>query len=58
MPGLIDCHVHVVACLANIGQNAQLPDSLIAYRARSHHERHADARLHHGARPRRRGPMA
>jgi imidazolonepropionase-like amidohydrolase len=33
MPGLIDCHVHVTATLANIGQNALLPDSLVAYRA-------------------------
>ena len=27
MPGLIDCHVHVVAALANLGANACLPDS-------------------------------
>jgi len=33
MPGLIDCHVHVVACLANLGANALLPDSLVAPRA-------------------------
>jgi len=33
MPGLIDCHVHVVATLANLGQNAMLPDSLVAARA-------------------------
>ena len=33
MPGLIDCHVHVVACLANLGHNAQLPDSIVAPRA-------------------------
>ena len=25
MPGLIDCHVHVIACIANLGQNAELP---------------------------------
>jgi imidazolonepropionase-like amidohydrolase len=30
MPGLIDCHVHVIATSANLGANALLPDSLIA----------------------------
>jgi imidazolonepropionase-like amidohydrolase len=33
MPGLIDCHVHVIACLANLGANAELPNSLVAVRA-------------------------
>jgi imidazolonepropionase-like amidohydrolase len=33
MPGLIDCHVHVIAALANLGQNALLPDALVAYHA-------------------------
>jgi imidazolonepropionase-like amidohydrolase len=33
MPGLIDCHVHVIASLANLGQNAFLPDAIVAYRA-------------------------
>jgi imidazolonepropionase-like amidohydrolase len=33
MPGLIDCHVHVVAGMVNLGQNALLPDSLVAARA-------------------------
>ena len=33
MPGLIDCHVHVVAALANLGANACLPDSLIMARS-------------------------
>lgn len=33
MPGLIDCHVHVVASSANLGANALLPDSLVAARA-------------------------
>lgn len=33
MPGLIDCHVHVVAGLANLGQNALLPDAIVAYHA-------------------------
>ena len=33
MPGLIDAHVHVVACLADLGRNAMLPDSLITARA-------------------------
>ncbi len=33
MPGLIDCHVHVVAVLADLGRNAQLPDSLVTARS-------------------------
>jgi imidazolonepropionase-like amidohydrolase len=33
MPGLIDCHVHVVAALTNLGQNAMLPDAYVAVRA-------------------------
>ena len=33
MPGLIDCHVHVVAALAHLGQNAMLPDAHIAFHA-------------------------
>jgi imidazolonepropionase-like amidohydrolase len=33
MPGLIDCHVHVVASLVNLGQNALLPDALVAFHA-------------------------
>jgi imidazolonepropionase-like amidohydrolase len=33
MPGLIDCHVHVVAALVNLGQNALLPDALVAIHA-------------------------
>src|SRR3954469_7620774 len=33
MPGLIDCHVHVVAGMVNLGQNALLPASLVAARA-------------------------
>src|SRR5436309_14441710 len=33
MPGLIDCHVHVVATLVNLAHNALLPDSLVAARA-------------------------
>ncbi|WP_110649767.1 metal-dependent hydrolase family protein [Salinicola peritrichatus] len=33
MPGLIDCHVHVIATTADLGANALLPDSLIAARA-------------------------
>lgn len=33
MPGLIDCHVHVIAVMVNIGQNALLPDATVAYRA-------------------------
>ncbi len=33
MPGLIDAHVHVVAGLADLGRNGQLPDSLVTVRA-------------------------
>lgn len=33
MPGLIDAHVHVVACMADLGRNAMLPDALITIRA-------------------------
>ena len=33
MPGLIDAHVHVIACLADLGRNAMLPDSLVTSRA-------------------------
>jgi len=33
MPGLIDCHVHVIAALVDLGKNANLPDALIAYHA-------------------------
>jgi imidazolonepropionase-like amidohydrolase len=33
MPGLIDCHVHVVAGLVNLGQNALLPNEIVAYHA-------------------------
>jgi imidazolonepropionase-like amidohydrolase len=39
MPGLIDAHVHVIACNANLGANAALPDALVAHRA---------ARIMHG----------
>ena len=33
MPGLVDCHVHVVAGLASFGGSADFPDSLVAARA-------------------------
>ncbi|MGD9917808.1 MAG: amidohydrolase family protein [Paenirhodobacter sp.] len=33
MPGLIDCHVHVIATTANLGQNAELPNSWVALRS-------------------------
>ncbi|MGY8525844.1 amidohydrolase family protein [Paracidovorax citrulli] len=33
MPGLIDCHVHVLASLANLGVNATQPNVLVAIRA-------------------------
>ena len=33
MPGLIDAHVHVVSGVADLGRNAQLPDSLVTARS-------------------------
>ena len=36
MPGLIDCHVHVIATTADLGANALLPDSLVTAR-HAHH---------------------
>ncbi|WP_407314170.1 amidohydrolase family protein [Pseudomonas sp. nanlin1] len=33
MPGLIDCHVHVLASNANLGVNALQPNAIILYRA-------------------------
>ncbi|MCX7372811.1 MAG: amidohydrolase family protein [Alphaproteobacteria bacterium] len=39
MPGLIDAHVHVIATIVNVAQNAMLPDGLVAHRA---------ARIMHG----------
>jgi imidazolonepropionase-like amidohydrolase len=33
MPGLIDCHVHVIATTANLTLNAELPNTLIALRS-------------------------
>lgn len=33
MPGLIDCHVHVIATTADLGRNAALPSSLVAARS-------------------------
>ncbi|SEL12238.1 Imidazolonepropionase [Roseovarius nanhaiticus] len=33
MPGLIDCHVHVIATTANLGLNADLPNSWIALKS-------------------------
>ncbi|UFN49781.1 amidohydrolase family protein [Roseomonas sp. OT10] len=33
MPGLIDCHVHVIASMANLGANAELPNTLVALRS-------------------------
>lgn len=32
MPGLIDCHVHVMATTANMGANAELPNSYVAHK--------------------------
>jgi len=55
MPGLIDCHVHTIAVLADLGRNAMLPDSLVTARATPRDARHADARLHDRARRRRCG---
>src|SRR5918994_6597964 len=33
MPGLIDCHVHVIATTANLTLNAELPNTLVALRS-------------------------
>lgn len=33
MPGLIDCHVHVLASNANLGLNALQPNAIVMYRA-------------------------
>lgn len=33
MPGLIDCHVHVIATTTSLGKNADLPNSLVALRS-------------------------
>lgn len=33
MPGLIDCHVHVIATTADLGANAELPNSWIALKS-------------------------
>lgn len=33
MPGLIDCHVHVIATMADLCANALLPDALVAFRS-------------------------
>jgi imidazolonepropionase-like amidohydrolase len=33
MPGLIDCHVHVIATTANLGANAELPNTLVGLRS-------------------------
>lgn len=33
MPGLVDCHVHVIATAVDLGANALLPDALVAFRS-------------------------
>ena len=33
MPGLIDCHVHVIATTTNLSLNAELPNTLVALRS-------------------------
>src|SRR5918993_2707590 len=33
MPGLIDCHVHVIATTTNLTLNAELPNTLVALRS-------------------------
>ncbi|MFT4064000.1 amidohydrolase family protein [Paraburkholderia sp.] len=33
MPGLIDCHVHVMASMVNLGLNAKLPNAFALFRA-------------------------
>ncbi len=45
MPGLIDCHVHVIASIPDLGRNAELPNTLVALRSAKIMARDADARL-------------
>jgi len=33
LPGLIDCHVHVLASMVNIGMNAKMPNAFALFRA-------------------------
>jgi imidazolonepropionase-like amidohydrolase len=33
MPGLVDCHVHLIASMVNLQANAMLPDAVVAFRA-------------------------
>lgn len=33
MPGLVDCHVHLIASQVNLQANALLPDAVVAFRA-------------------------
>jgi imidazolonepropionase-like amidohydrolase len=33
MPGLVDCHVHLIASIVNLQANAMLPDAVVAFRA-------------------------
>ncbi|TCI00301.1 amidohydrolase family protein [Roseococcus sp. SYP-B2431] len=33
MPGLVDCHVHLIASTVNLQANALLPDAVVAFRA-------------------------
>lgn len=33
MPGLVDCHVHLIASMVNLQANALLPDAVAAFRA-------------------------
>lgn len=33
MPGLVDCHVHLIASVVNLQANAMLPDAVVAFRA-------------------------
>lgn len=33
MPGLVDCHVHLIASVVNLQANALLPDAVVAFRA-------------------------
>ncbi len=59
MPGLIDCHVHVIAAMLDLGRNAALPDALVAYHAARImmdmlHRGFTTSRFYHGAGSRRR----
>ena len=46
MPGLIDCHVHIVSPLPDPADFARLPEFVCRAAGRPHHEADAFARVH------------